>query len=193
MTTDGQEQASQNLLNENLSGENSQSLNTETIGTEALGAENSGTYDFQIEGMEIDQEALEEAKPIFDELGVTNEQAKALSELYAKGLQKFQDNVDSETETQKQAQAQQWKDSITNDAEIGGKSFKENIQLANQVLDTFGSSEINEAFKDTSIGNNPSIVRLLVRIGKAMQNDKLITGQTNSHTDPAKVFYPTMK
>ncbi len=60
-----------------------------------------------------------------------------------------------------------WYDAVKGDKEIGGASFDANVQLAREVLDRFGP-ELKTDLKAMGLTNHPEIVRLLVRVGKAI-------------------------
>lgn len=85
-----------------------------------------------------------------------------------------------------------WVKEVRADKEIGGEKFDESIRLANKALKQFGTNEFIQSLQETKFGNNPEVVRIFARIGKAMDSDKLILG--GDHTQPEKsmeeLFYP---
>lgn len=70
--------------------------------------------------------------------------------------------------------SQQWLKEVENDKEIGGTALKQNVELAARVVDRFGDPELKAELNKTGFGNHPKLVRLLTRIGKAMQEDQLV-------------------
>jgi hypothetical protein len=129
--------------------------------------------DFKLpEGVEVDPKAMAAFAPVAKELGLSQEQAQKL--------------VDLQTNVLKQsAEAQQeawngilkgWHDESKADKEIGGAGFDANIALAVKTLTKFGTPELRAALDATGTGNHPEFIRLLVRVGNAIGEDKLIVG-----------------
>lgn len=67
------------------------------------------------------------------------------------------------------------KESIA-DKEIGGPEINRNIELAKRLVDTFGSPLLKKQLEDSGMGQHPELLRLLVRVGKAYGEDRLVTG-----------------
>lgn len=87
----------------------------------------------------------------------------------------------SHVETQVSAhneRVEQWKVAASKDKEIGGEAFGQNAELAKRSLEKFGSPELKEMLSATGFGNHPEVIRVFARIGKAMSEDKIITGGT---------------
>jgi len=80
-------------------------------------AEVPETYELKMpEGMTLDEAALAEAAPVFKELGLKQDQAQKLADVYAKQVQKLQAQS---TEAWKK-QHEGWVKSMVGDAEYGG-------------------------------------------------------------------------
>ena len=60
--------------------------------------------------------------------------------------------------------------------EFGGAALAENLVHAKRAMDTLGTPELREILNGTKLGNNPEMVRFMVRAGKALGEDKIITG-----------------
>lgn len=60
-----------------------------------------------------------------------------------------------------------WRDAVKADKEIGGPNFDANVKLARQVLDTYGPG-LKAELKNLGLGNHPEVIRLLVRVGRAL-------------------------
>lgn len=152
--------------------------------TEDGEAEVPDEYDFtqaMPEGMEMDQGLAEAVTPVFKDLGLTQDQAVALTEAYAGHIQTMADQ-----------QAQQindmvagWVDTAKADKEIGHAAWKESVDSANKVIREFGTPElVNDVLVQQGMGNHPEVIRLLARIGKAVGDDSLVTG---TETDTGEV------
>lgn len=115
------------------------------------------------EGMEVDTALLEQAVPLFKEMGLTQEQAQKLIDLQSTNVQAQQDAV--------AAQIESWEAACKNDKEIGGDGFDENIGLGKLALEKLGTPELRDFLTESGAGSHPEIVRMLVRMGKLMKED----------------------
>jgi hypothetical protein len=70
---------------------------------------------------------------------------------------------------------EQWGKAAAEDKEYGGPKFGENAEMAKRVVRRFGSDALEKALDDSKLGNHPELVRLLVRVGKAMSADQWVT------------------
>lgn len=143
------------------------------------------------DGVTLNTDAVTELKAFAAEKKLTQEDAQKLVDLGAKTMQQQQAALVSQIE---QAQAQ-WSDASRTDKEFGGDKLAENVAVAKQALDTFGSPELSKMLKESGLGNHPEIIRAFFRVGKAISEDKLERGTTkpaNASDDLAKKMYPTM-
>lgn len=133
------------------------------------------------------------------ELGLNQEKAQKLLESRNEDRAKYR-------EGQQQVLAdtvKAWADALPSDPEIAGKDGTEyaaNVARAKQALNKFGSPKLKEELNKTGLGNHPELVRLFVRVGKAMKEDNFHTGNTTGTVqsgDPEKAragrFYTTSK
>ncbi|MGK3191268.1 peptidase [Enterobacter soli] len=145
-------------------------------------------YEFTAgEGQELDTAALEQFEPIARELNLTNEQAQKLVDAYPKilaGVQQRQAEV-------WQAQTEQWAADVKADKEIGGDKLTANLSAAQRALEQFGNPELKEYLDSTGLGNHPALVKAFIKVGKAMSEDKVVTGGHESGgSDLISAFYP---
>lgn len=139
----------------------------------------------------LDAKALERIAAFAKENNISQEKAQALLEAESA-------LVDGHRQSQKaayDAETAKWKDAVMADKELGGEAFKENVEIAKRAVDRFATPEFKEMLNKTRFGDHPEVVRMFVRIGKAMQNDKMVLGGVeNTHKpDPIDMFYPTKK
>lgn len=92
-------------------------------------------------------------------------------------------------------QAETWVKEVENDKEIGGTDYKKNVELAHRVFKKFGSEKLGQELDRTSLGNHPELLRLAVRIGRAIGEDSFVTppkgpGRGAERT-AAEVLYPS--
>lgn len=145
-------------------------------------------YEFKAgEGVELDTEALKDFEPVARDLNLTNEQAQKLVDAYPKILAGVQ---------QRQAEAWQkqtegWAETVKADKEIGGDKLTANLSAAQRALEQFGDPELKEYLDSTGLGNHPAIVKAFIKVGKAMSEDKVVTGGHESGgSDLISAFYP---
>lgn len=171
--------------------------NPDTGGSDTHGDTDEGdqtsadTYaDFAIpEGLTLDESLLAEATPVFKELGLDQEQAQKLVDIYAKQVEaSFQKQVDDFNQI-----SDDWLNQAKSDSEFGGDMFEENIKLARNAVDKFGTPELQKLMDDYKIGNNPEVIRFMVRVGETLKED--VPGATGARTqdkkDRAEILYPT--
>ncbi len=145
-------------------------------------------YEFNAgEGVELDTEALKDFEPVARDLNLTNEQAQKLVDAYPKILAGVQ---------QRQAEAWQkqtegWAETVKADKEIGGDKLTANLSAAQRALEQFGDPELKEYLDSTGLGNHPALVKAFIKVGKAMSEDKVVTGGHESGgSDLISAFYP---
>jgi hypothetical protein len=87
-----------------------------------------------------------------------------------------------------------WMKQARADQEYGGDKLHENLASAKKALDTFGSPEFKSLLKESGLGNHPELIRAFVRVGKAISEDRLISGTVNPTAKAdARIFYPNSK
>ena len=127
------------------------------------------TYaDFALpEGMTLDETALAEANPMFKELGLNQEQAQKVIDLYAQQVQAgSQKQVDDFNQLM-----DDWLTASKNDGEFGGDKFDENIKVAQNAIAKYGTPELKQLLEDHGVGNHPEVVRFMVRVGQTLKED----------------------
>lgn len=137
--------------------------------------------DFQApEGVQLDAELTGDLKTIAKELNLSQKDAQRVADLGPKLLQKWQDS---------QAQAitqlrEEWANTAKADKEYGGDALAENLAVAKQALDTFGTPELRALLNESGTGNHPELIRFMVRVGKTISSDTFVAGDRGSQ--PAK-------
>jgi hypothetical protein len=119
------------------------------------------------EGMVINEAALADANPLFKELGLNQEQAQKVIDLYAQQAQAgSQKQVDDFNQLMSD-----WSTASKNDGEFGGDKFDENIKVARNAVDKYGTPELKQLLEDHGVGNHPEVVRFMVRVGQTLKED----------------------
>lgn len=146
-------------------------------------------YEFKAgEGQELDTAALEQFEPIARELNLTNEQAQKMVDLYGT---KIMPMVQKQQAESWQKTTEKWAADVKADKEIGGDKLTANLSAAQRALDQFGDPELKEYLDSTGLGNYPALVKAFIKVGKAMSEDKVVTGGHESGgSDLISAFYP---
>lgn len=127
-------------------------------------------YEFKApEGREYDPSVINAFSEVAKELNLTQEAADKM-------LDKMAPLIAERQVQQIEAVQTKWADESKADKEFGGDKLDENLKIAKGALEKFGSPELNTLLKETGAGNNPEIIRLLYRVGKATAEDKVVPG-----------------
>lgn len=149
-------------------------------------------YDLKIpEGSPLDNSAVERISTLAKEKGLSNEHAQLLLENESKALSSYVDGQEKQlTKT-----LNEWMEQVKSDPEIGGTSFDANLQLAKDVVNRFGTDKFKEQLEKSRLGNHPELIRMFVKIGKAMGSDSLVTPGAQSPDKKAlsDMFYGSSK
>ena len=133
------------------------------------------------EGWTLDEEGLAELTPIMRELKASNEQVQAVADLYIKRMSAARERqIAAERET-----VENWREEVRNDPEIGGAKYEENLASVKKMLVKYGSEDFYNYLDDSSLGNYPPFVKVMVKIAKELEDDKFIPGGGAFSDDPA--------
>jgi hypothetical protein len=133
------------------------------------------------EGVTLDEGDLTEFKTIAKELKLPQADAKKFVDLAVK-----RETARAEAYAK---QIEDWGTAVKADKELG---TPENLATAAKAIDTFGTPELKALLNSTGMGNHPEVVRLALRIGKAISEDKVIAGRNGGNPAPrdaASVLY----
>lgn len=124
---------------------------------------------------EGDKAIIDEFIPHFKELGLSQEKAQALVNLYhEKIMPKNQENAVKQWD----AIRAEWGEQAKSDKEYGGEKFEENFRFAKKAMDQFATAELRKAMDEYGFGNHPEMIRLMVRVGKQMSEDSTLPGSS---------------
>ncbi|CAI1205225.1 Uncharacterised protein [Serratia entomophila] len=139
-------------------------------------------YEFAApEGQELDANALSVFEPIAKELGLTQEQAQKLVDIYPQ-IQQQQAEAWSK-------QVADWGEQVKADKEIGGDKFTASVGLAQRALDQFGNSELREYLQASGLGNHPALVRFCAKVGNSMAEDSFVVPNQGGQRSTADILY----
>lgn len=142
-------------------------------------------YEFKAEeGKEFDPAVVEQFAEVARELNLTQDAAQ-------KVLDKMAPVIASRQAEQIQAVREQWATDARADKEFGGDKLDENLAVAKKAMDEFASPEMRTLLKESGLGNNPEVIRLFVRVGKAISEDGFVRGGGgHSQANDPKRLYP---
>lgn len=139
-------------------------------------------YEFSApEGQELDANALAVFEPIAKELGLSQEQAQKLVDIYPQ-IQQQQAEAWSK-------QVADWGEQVKADKEIGGDKFNASVGAAQRALDQFGNTELREYLNASGLGNHPALVRFCAKVGKAMAEDTFVVPNQGGQRSAADILY----
>lgn len=141
------------------------------------------------EGSLLEPSTIEKISAYAKEKGLSNEAAQELLDRENSAVQTYNEGQNKKVEEIRAS----WIKAAEADKEVGGKDFKQNVELAKRVIDKFGSEEFKTALNETGFGNHPEVVRTFVRIGRLMADDEAIFAKsqaTGTKTMEEK-FYPS--
>jgi len=147
-------------------------------------------YEFTApEGTQLDADAVDEFSGLAKEFKLSQEEAQKVTDIGAKLALKWETK---QAETIQKAAAE-WAATATADKEYGGDKLTESLTTAKKALDAFGTPELRTLLNDSRLGNHPEVIRFMVRAGKAISEDRMVTGGAGPATagaNVAKSLYP---
>ena len=168
---------------------------------QALAPENYENFNLP-EGIDINnsevQEALNEAKTLFKEFGLNQQQAQRLIDLHMKHYIGGVAENNELFEEELNRRVAQWGEEVKRNPEFGGSNLKSSIANVNRAISNLGGRKLYDALTtETGVINHPAIFAAFVKIGKMYSEDKFINGskQTFRDNSPAGIaarIYPGM-
>lgn len=142
------------------------------------------------EGMEVDENLLNDALPVFKELNLTQDQAQKLVDLQAKTVQ---EEVTKQQDAWKDTM-KEWGDQTKSDKEFGGTKFDESLVVMKQGIEAFGNAEFKQMLDITGVGNHPEMARFLFKVGQVVKEHNILHGSSNATGDKssAVIMFPNM-
>jgi hypothetical protein len=136
------------------------------------------------EGTALDAAVMTEFETAARELNLPQDAAQKLIDKMAPVMAKQQTAQLEQLRTD-------WAAASTSDKEFGGDKLTENLGFARKAMDTFGTLELKTMMNETGLGNHPDVVRFMVRAGKAISEDKIVTGgaPASANRSAAEVLY----
>ncbi|GAB6966354.1 hypothetical protein JCM25156A_03910 [Komagataeibacter kakiaceti JCM 25156] len=118
------------------------------------------------EGFSVDEKAMGQYEAAAREAGLTQEQFSAITQ---HGLQFVQQQIEQAGHAQHE-QAMRWRQEVLSDRTLSdGTGLNPDAKAAaDRVIQSYGGKDLVQALAETGAGNNPTVIRAFVQIGKAM-------------------------
>lgn len=158
---------------------------------EAAGEDSQAAPAFDLklpEGAEAAPAVLAEFTTFATEAGLTPERAQQLVDMHFKQLQAQASAGVAAWDTMVAG----WKAEIAADPELGGSKTKEVQTVIGRALDEYGTPEAREAFDSTGLGDNPAVVRFVLKMARALNEGTIVPGVRpigRKGTTPAERLY----
>lgn len=143
------------------------------------------TYEFAApEGQTFDSAVIDAYSSVAKELDLPQDKAQKILDTVAPVLAARQAE-------QFEGLKSQWADESRADKEFGGDKLNENLALAHTARDAFATPELRTLLDTSGMGNNPEVIRLFYRVGKAISEDSFKPGRGSagdSAGSPQKLY-----
>lgn len=129
------------------------------------------SYEFKApEGVQFDDTVIGAFSEVAKELNLPQDQAQ-------KVLDKVAPVIAARQAEQFQAARTEWAETAKADKEFGGEKLAENLGVAKKALDAFATPELRTLLDQSGLGNHPEVIRMFYRAGKAISEDRFVSGQ----------------
>lgn len=126
-----------------------------------------------LEGIEINEADLTEFSDIAKDLNLTQDQAQKLVDYQSKRAEAADSEIETQLQEAFQKQQEDWVAELKADKDFGGDNLDKNIGLGVKVVNKFGSPELKTVLDSSGMGNNPELIKMFSKIGKAFSEDSL--------------------
>lgn len=141
----------------------------------------------------IDTDVLTEATPIFQELGLTNEQADKLTPLAAGLVKKTMDRAEAAITNKAVEQRKEWNAAFEADPDIGGANKDATIAAAARAFDHYGLKKgegLRQLLDESGLGNHPDLIRFVAKVGHDLAEGSFDRGEhVNTPKTPEGKLY----
>ena len=135
----------------------------------------------------LDPEVMTEFGNVARELNLPQDKAQLL-------IDKMQPIIAARQIAQVETMRTTWGDETRALPEIGGANMEASLVHAARAMTAFGTPEFKALLNESALGNHPEVVSFMVRAGKAMAEEKIVTGGVPASTgirSAADTLYPT--
>ena len=144
-------------------------------------------YDFKApEGMEFDEETINLYADAAKEAGLSQEKADII-------LGKIAPHLAQQQIKAVEKASSEWEAASRADPEFGGDKLNENLSVAAKAIEQFATPELKTLLNESRLGNNPEVIRLFYRVGKAISEDGFVSATGAPQTNDARSLFPNTK
>jgi hypothetical protein len=142
-------------------------------------------YEFKTpEGVELDKTSVDEFTAIAKELKLPKDAAQKVVDLAVK-------REAGRLEAHK-TMVGEWAETVKADKELGGDKLDQTLATAKKAID-LGPPELKEMLNTTGLGNHPAVVKWAYTIGKALSEDRFVSGKAGEKpATVASTLFPNM-
>lgn len=129
-------------------------------------------YEFNVEGLDFSEEQKKASIELMKTFGVTNkEQADNLVNF----MKRYEEARVSMDKQNTEDMLSNW-DKVLDEDKDFSRDYDKNIALANNALKRYGTDELDKWLSETGFNRHPEIVKMFYRIGKDLEEAKVLTG-----------------
>ena len=137
-------------------------------------------YEFaQVEGITFGDGVLGKFGEVAKALNLTQENAQRV-------LSEVGPAIAAQQATMMKSQVQEWETQAKADKEIGGEQFDANVALAKKGLDAYFGKDFVAWLNQTGLGNHPELIRGMMKVGKLVSEDRVLTGGSGAQQQGEK-------
>lgn len=134
-------------------------------GEDTASAPEAPVYDFKLpESFVADDALMTKAKEVFAANGVSADAAQPLVDLFASAMQA----ASAAQATALRERETAWLAELNSLPELSGPTREKTSEAIGKLYDVYGSPEAKEAFNASGYGNNPALVKMMVKIANAL-------------------------
>src|SRR6476646_2153578 len=136
------------------------------------------------EGAKLDATVAEQFAEVAKELNLPQDKAQLL-------IDKIQPVIAKRQAEQLDAMRADWKAQTIADKEFGGVNLEQSSIHAARAMKEFATPEFRSLLNHSGLGDHPELVRFMVKAGKAISEDTVVTsGGAAGMRTAAEVLYP---
>jgi len=129
---------------------------------------------------ELDPEVLTAFGDVAKELNLPQEAAQKVLDKVAPVIQARQAKAAEDVKLD-------WANQSQSDKEFGGESLNNNLEIAKQSLNAFGTDSLKSLLQETGLGNHPEVIRFMYRAGKAISEDSYVGNSEGANPTGSRI------
>lgn len=161
------------------------------------GQQDQGQQDYEAftvpEGMDLDTTAMDAFSPVMKDLGLSQDQAQKLVDVYAGMMQSKADEAGQAAAQFYQDRDAQWTKDLEADQDYGGENLTTTAAGVNQMLKTFDpDGDLVTVMQENALQNCAPLFKFLARVREHFSEDTFVDSNDRSKTTGDKPIYEQM-